>query len=131
MIHQKQAELHNMLNIIYHIRNMRHKKILHDSHNGISFTLWTSTTVPFSRPTSPKKNVHGKEQSPFFSKRMTEVSTQFILTGGAILNLWDKESMNSHTTIILLKSHQTTPTPQQRGWAQYKMRSMTMTIQDR
>jgi len=33
---------------------------------------------------------------------MREVSTWFIMTGGAILNLWDKESMNSHTIIILL-----------------------------
>jgi hypothetical protein len=50
----------------------------------------------------PKIKFHGKEQSPFSSTRMTEVSTQFILTGGAILNLWDKESMNSHIIIILL-----------------------------
>lgn len=50
----------------------------------------------------PKKKFHGKEQSPFSSKRMREVSTWFIMTGGAILNLWDKESMNSHTIIILL-----------------------------
>lgn len=101
---------------------MLNKKILHDSHNGVSFTLWTSTTVPFSTPT-PQKNFHGQEQSPFSSKRMREVSIQFILTGGAILNLWDKESTNSHTIIILLQSHQTTLTPQQTGWSQYKMRS--------
>jgi hypothetical protein len=25
----------------YHISNMHNKKIIHDSHNGISFTLWT------------------------------------------------------------------------------------------
>lgn len=85
----------------HHIRNMRNKKILHDFHDGIPFTLWTSITVPFSPPTK-KKKFNGKEQSPFSSKRMTEVSTQFILTARAILNLWEKESMNSHTVIIQL-----------------------------
>jgi hypothetical protein len=94
MIHQKQAVTLQYVKYYHHIRNMRNKKILHDSHNGISFTLWTSTTVPFSLTPPKKKKNHGQEQSPFSSKRMREVSTQFIPTGGAILNLWDKESMN-------------------------------------
>ena len=56
MIHQKQAVTLQYIKYYHHIRNMRNKKILHDSHNGISLTLWTSTTVPFSPPHPKKKN---------------------------------------------------------------------------